>query len=302
MSASADRLPATASAAARLRLGFALTFCCAFAYATLPSLARLAYDGGADPMTVTVFRAGSAALLYVTACLARHLPLMPPRGLRLPAAAVGLVWLIGAYCYVTSIRLIPIGLAVTIFYLFPLIVALVARVAEGERLSPARLLALALGFAGVALAVGVSIGTIAPLGIGLALVAAIGLSINITVNARVMRRASPLTAMAAMTGTAALALLVVAPAVGMALPATPMGWFGVVAGAGVFCFANTLFYFAISLIGSVRAAMICNIEPVAATFFAYLILGEALGPLQLAGVALVIGAILLMQTGERAQR
>jgi len=143
---------------------------------------------------------------------------------------------------------------------------------------------------------------IAPLGIGLALVAAIGLSINITVNARVMRRASPLTAMAAMTGTAALTLLVVAPAVGMALPATPMGWFGVLAGAGVFCFANTLFYFAISLIGSVRAAMICNIEPVAATFFAYLILGEALGPLQLVGVTLVIGAILLMQTGERAGR
>ncbi|MCK6453547.1 MAG: DMT family transporter [Alphaproteobacteria bacterium] len=295
MSVSTGRLPAEAAPAARLRLGIALVFCCAFGYATLPTLARLAYDGGGDPMTVTVFRAGAAAALYAVLCLGRRVPMLPPHGLRLPAALVGLIWLVGSYCYVTSIRYIPIGLAVTIFYLFPMIVAMIARVVDGEALPPSRLAALALGFAGVALAVGVSFGDIAPLGIGLALVSAVGLSINITVNARVMRRASPLTAMAAMTGTSALALVVVAPAVGMALPTTALGWFGVLGGAAIFCFSTSLFYVGISLIGGVRAAMVCNIEPVLATFLAYLVLGEALRPHQLAGVTLVIAAILLMQ-------
>lgn len=300
MSVSAGPLPAAATGAKHLRLGIALVFCSAFGYATLPTLARLAYDGGGDPMTVTVFRAGAATALYVLLCLGRRVPLLPPRDLRLPAALVGMIWLVGSYCYVTSIRYIPIGVAVTIFYLFPMIVAVIARVVDGEVLPPSRLAALALGFAGVALAVGVSFGDIAPLGVGLALVSAVGLSINITVNARVMRRASPLTAMVAMNLTSALALLVVVPAVGMALPTTALGWFGVLGGAAMFCFSSSLFYVGISVIGGVRAAMVCNIEPVAATFLAYLVLSEALRPHQLAGVALVIGAIVLMQKERTA--
>lgn len=298
MSATADRIAGDGTTA-RMRLGTALVLCCAFCYATLPTLARLAYDGGGDPMTVTVFRAYAAAALYLMLCFMRRIPVMPPRGLRWPAILVGIIWLVGAYCYVTSIRYVPVGLAVTIFYLFPMIVALIARVIDGERLSTARLAALILGFAGVALAVGVSLGDIAPIGIGLAFVSAIGLSINITVNARVMRRASPITAMATMTVTAALALLVVAPALGMPLPTTGLGWFGVLAGAVMFCAATSLFYTGISMIGGVRAAMVCNVEPVAATFIAFLVLGESLGPLQMAGVALVIGAIILMQRRER---
>jgi drug/metabolite transporter (DMT)-like permease len=301
MSVSADHL-AGISLARRARLGLVLTLCCSIAYATLPTLARLAYDGGADPMAVMMLRSSAAAILYLCLCQARHLPLMPPRGLRWAAVLVGLVWVIGAYCYVSSYNYIPIGLAVTIFYLFPLLVAVVARLFEGERMAPMRLIALIVGFSGVALAVGTSFGAIAPIGVALAFVSAIGLTINITVNARVMRRASPFTAMAAMTGTGVLAMLAVVPFVGIAWPVTPLGWFGAIAGAAIFCLANSFFYIAISLIGTVRAAMICNLEPVAATFFAFLILGEALGPLQLAGIALVIGAIILMQLGGRVPR
>jgi len=49
----------------------------------------------------------------------------------------------------------------------------------------------------------------------------------------------------------------------------------------------------------VRTATICNLEPASAAIFAFLILGEALGPTQIAGIALVVTAILLVQFGDR---
>jgi drug/metabolite transporter (DMT)-like permease len=290
------------SSARRLRQGIVLAFGCAFSSSTMPSLAHLAYDGGADPMTVTLSRCLSAVMLYAMLCRLRRAPLLPPHGMRLPAALAGLVWLVAIYCYVRSIQHIPVGIAVGLFFLFPLIVALIARVVDGEMLSRARLLALCLGCAGVSLAVGVSPGRIDPVGVGLAVTAALGMSINIVISVRLLRHSRPLTVMASMIGTATLALLLVAALVGVPWPSTGLGWFGLIAGAATFCLCNTLFYLAISLIGSVRTAMVCNIEPVVATLFAFMILGEALGALQLVGVALVVGALMLMQAGERAGR
>jgi drug/metabolite transporter (DMT)-like permease len=149
------------------------------------------------------------------------------------------------------------------------------------------------------MAVGASFGRIDLVGVGLAGVAALGVSSNMMVSARIMRGSNPQAAMLMMTGTSAIALAVLAPVVGYSLPTTDLGWLGAAMATVLFCCAMTCFYTAISLIGSIRTAMVCNLEPVVATFVAFLILGEAPGPIQLAGIALVIGAILWMQAGDR---
>lgn len=285
--------------AVRVRLGFALTALCAVSFAALASLVRLIYAGGADAATVTLTRAGACALLFAVVAAARGEKLLPPRGVRLWVILVGVLWLTGTYSYVQAIGLIPIGLAATIFYLFPLLVALIAVVFGGERLSPIQVGALLLGFAGVALAVGVSGGAFAPAGIGFALVAAVSLALNISLSARVMRAAGTLTAIAGITGAWFAAMLLVLPWTGAAPPTVPQGWLWLAVGTVVFCVATASFYAAIALIGPVRTATICNLEPASAAVFAFLILGEALGPVQILGIALVVGAILLVQFGDR---
>jgi drug/metabolite transporter (DMT)-like permease len=52
-------------------------------------------------------------------------------------------------------------------------------------------------------------------------------------------------------------------------------------------------YLALHAAGPIRASLIFNLEPVVAIAAAALILGERLAPLQIAGVALVIGALSL---------
>jgi drug/metabolite transporter (DMT)-like permease len=290
----ADDLPA-----ARLRLGLALTALCALCYGSIPSFVRLAYAGGADALGVMLLRSVFAALAVAAMALAAGRALLPPRDLRWTGVTIGFVWLAGAWSYLGSFKRIPIGLAVTIFYLFPLIVALIARVIEGERLSRHRAASLLVGFLGVMLAVGASFARIDLLGVALAAVAALGVAVNMTISARIMRRSNPQAAMLTMTGTSAAALAALAPVVGCSLPVTALGWFGLAMATALFVCAMTCFYTAISMIGSIRTAMVCNLEPVAATAMAFLILGEAPGPIQLAGIALVIGAILWMQLGDR---
>lgn len=289
----------TVATSGRRNLGFALTALCALGFAVLASVVRLIYAGGADAATVTLSRAGACALLFATVAAARGQPVLPPPGLRLWTAAIGVLWLTGTYSYVQAIGLIPIGLAATIFYLFPLLVAVIAWAVGAERLSAVQVAALVLGFAGVSLAVGVSGGAIAPAGIAYALVAAVSLALNISLSARVMREAGTLTAISGITGAWFLAMLALLPWTGASLPLGTEGWLWLGLGMAVFCVSTASFYAAITLIGPVRTATICNLEPASAAIFAFLILGEALGPTQTAGIALVVTAILLVQFGDR---
>lgn len=280
----------------RVQAGLALVALAALCYGTLPSMVRLAFAGGADETAVMLFRACSA--LAVCAALARLTgkAVFPPRGLRLAGACIGLVWLIGAYSYVGAIKRIPIGVAVTIFFMFPMLVALMARFIEGEELGKVRVAGLAAGFLGVMLAVGASLGSgLDVLGMSLAAVASLGVAVNITLSVRVMRGSSPYAAMVMMTGGSAVALILLTLATKLNLPATPLSWFGLLAAAGFFCVAMTCFYTAVHMIGSVRAAVVCNLEPVTATIIAYLVLGELLKPLQIIGIVLVITAVMLVQ-------
>lgn len=289
-----DTLPA-----ARLRLGLAFAALAACCYGSIPAFVRLAYASGADALGVMFLRSIFAALWVSAVATIAGRSLLPPRALRRSGVVLGLVWLVGAWSYLASFARIPIGLAVTIFYLFPMFVALLSRVWGGERLPHHRVLALGVGFAGVALAVGASYARIDFIGIGFAFVAAVCVATNIMLSQRLMRGSNPQAAMLMMTGTAALALAVLAPAFGFHLPATGLGWFGFAMATVLFSAAISFFYTAINMIGPVRTAMMCNLEPVVATTVAFLVLGEAQGPIQFAGIALVIGAIVFMQIADR---
>ena len=80
---------------------------------------------------------------------------------------------------------------------------------------------------------------------------------------------------------------------GFVLPETGAGWLGM-GGLCVFYVAAMLSMFAaLHAAGAVRSSLIFNLEPVVAIVAAALLLGERLMPVQMGGVALVIGALML---------
>lgn len=77
-----------------------------------------------------------------------------------------------------------------------------------------------------------------------------------------------------------------------ALPQTGLGWVGFVGAAVFYAFAMITFYIAISMIGPAHVSLLSYAEPVAAAGLGVTLLGEALAPIQIAGIALVVTALI----------
>ncbi|MDH3230394.1 MAG: DMT family transporter [Alphaproteobacteria bacterium] len=288
----------------RLRTGAALMVVAMTALGLFPTGARFAYEGGSTPETVAVAR-HLFTLVFVIGLLpaeggGRLRTLALPR--RLLPATVGLGALLAVYswAYIAAIAYIPVSLAVLLLYTFPAQVVLMTTLLGMERASPLRLLAFAVAFAGVALAVGVNGAAPDPRGVALGLLAAFGLALITVLVARLSgmpdRRAA--TAGFALVA-AALTAAVVLAGPGFALPATALAWSGLVFAGAAAGLGVTLFFVALPLLGPVRTALLSNLEPVVATLGAIAILGERPGAMRFAGIALVLGAIFLIQRSDR---
>ena len=289
----------------RRRTGLLLMIVGMTALGLFPSGARLAYAGGGTPETVAVVRHLFTLLFVILLVPAdggggmRRTLAMPRR--LLPAAAVlGVVLAVYSWAYIAAVSYIPVSLAVLLLYTFPAQVVLMTTLLGMERASPVRLFAFALAFAGVALAVGVNGGAPDPRGIALGLLAAFGLALITVLAARMTgmpdrRAATVCFVLVAAVLTAAVVLF----GPGFTFPATAQSWGGLVFAGAAAGFGVTLYFVALPMLGPLRAALLSNLEPVVATAGAILILDERPGVTQFAGIALVLGAIALIQFSDR---
>lgn len=188
------------------------------------------------------------------------------------------------FAFYLAIERIPIGMAVTLEFLGPLGVALAAsrRVRD--------LVWVVLAGAGVAL-LGVTPGELDPVGVLFALVAGACWAAYIVVSVPTGRRWSGVTGVtvASWIGFAAISAVVVAT--GASLSVDP-GVIGLGLLVGVFSSAVPYALEMVALRTIPRGAfgVLMSLEPAAAAFFAFLILGERLRPVELVAMACVIVA------------
>ncbi|MCC7275040.1 MAG: DMT family transporter [Alphaproteobacteria bacterium] len=280
-------------------IGLLLAACLGFGMA--PTLARLAYDAGSDPRTAVLLRFTLAAMAVTL--LLRHAgrPLRLPPAERRQAIAVGALSAAMSYGYLAAVAHIAVSVAALVFMTYPAFTAVAAHLLGQERLTGARVGALAAAFAGIAMVVGFDGGTgHSPAGLALAFAAALACAATIVWTSRLLRRADALVVNGhAMLTGAAIFLLVVALGGGPAWPGTALGWVGIVAAGLAYTTGIVCIFFAIGLLGPFRVAALGNLEPVVAVGFAMAVLGERIDPVQASGVALVLGALLALQIRER---
>lgn len=273
------------------------------AIAIVPSLARLAYDGGSDTLTVIAGRSivTAAVCFLVTALLGQ--PLQVPRRPLAISLGLGLLYAVHLYGLLGAVIYLPVNMAILIYFLHPLMIGVAAMCVGRETTSPLRLGAMVAAVVGLALAVGFSVGGLSLLGVALASLAAVMAAVIITGSAVAMRDSDSLAVTSYMMLSAALCLSAFSLAQGdVKLPATAEGWLGFGGVALSHTIGTLTFFGAIPLLGAVRAAMITNLEPVLGIVFAMLILGERLSPAQGAGIALVIASIFAMEMKRQAVR
>jgi len=272
--------------------------------------ARIAFNNGVDVATAVVFRSLITAGVIVAilslqrvrvSFSARHKRMLP---------LIGLLIGIQSLCLYSSVARLPVALALLAFNTYPIWTALWAWLIY--RRPPERALviampvillglALALDVLGAASGLGAS-GQWARIGAGVAFALAaagtFGLALVITqheaadVDGRV-RTATTMT----IAGLVALAM--VASQGGFHLPQAPAGWWGLATLTFLYGTAFTIMFTVLPKLGVVGNAAIMNVEPVFALVLAWLILGQAIAPVQVLGALLVVGVVMALGLRKR---
>ncbi len=277
-----------------LATGLVLAALASSSFGIVITLTRVAYNGGASAGAAMEIRYLAAVAVMLTILLARGRGLRPPRALYGALLRVALSNLGVTVGYMTSILFIPVSFATVVFYTYPLMVIAVAPMIHGQRLGWRQFGAFGLAFAGLVLALGPSLEVLDWRGVGLALLAAVSATTVFMISPKVVHayHALGVTLYSNLIGACIVPLFL--PILGgFILPETSSGWLGL-SGLCVFYVGAMLAMFvALHAAGAVPTSLIFNLEPLVAIVAAAILLGERLMPVQMGGVALVIGALML---------
>lgn len=276
-------------------------------FGTLAIFASLAYERGAEPLQLLTWRFGLAALL-----LGAYLGLTRPAALRVSPGDLGryAVLSVAGYgaaslCFFFALNYADASVVAVLLYTYPTMVAVVDAVMRPGPIDPGRAFAVLLAFVGCALVVdpfSASGGT-HPLGVVLGLGAAMGYTSFTVLSHRWMPGRSRPVLMTYTFATTAVLMALVATVAGARI--APVGWewqLWALLGAIVLLptFAAVLLYLrALSRIGAAQASVLSTLEPLFTIALAAVFLGDRLSPLQLAGAALVLVAVVVAELRAR---
>lgn len=274
----------------------------ALLFGFMPSAARFAYDDGANALFVMLGRAsvGVAVLLIVIRSMGRS------TGVSLHAMRrswmAGLSHTLAAFGVFASIRYIDITLASVILFMYPLPVAIAAHFKGETPMTRPVLILMLLAALGMALVLGVTFSTIDLRGVALAALGMASFSVMIITMSELTKEVGApcsnlLMTLWSMVIFAAIALI--GPRLGLVdpieMPRNLVGWFFTVIVGLTFALGYLCFFISASLIGAARASLLSTSEPVMMIFFAVVLVGETLAPLQWVGVVIVISSLSLSE-------
>jgi drug/metabolite transporter (DMT)-like permease len=272
--------------------------------------ARIAFNHGVDVATAVVLRSAVTAAVVLAILVMQGVRVSFTARHKRVLAAIGLLIGIQSLCLYSAVARLPVALALLAFNTYPIFTALWARLIYGQRAERAMLIAMPVILAGLALALDVlgaasGLGTAGQwarigAGVAFALAAAGAFSLALVLT---QHEVGDVDARARTAVTMAAAGLVALAGVGVQggfhLPDAAAGWGGLAALTVLYGTAFTIMFTVLPKLGVVGNSAIMNVEPVFALVLAWLILGQAIAPVQVAGALIVVGAVTMLGMRKR---
>jgi drug/metabolite transporter (DMT)-like permease len=273
--------------------------------------ARVAFDHGVDVATAVAVRSTVTALVVGGLIVIQRVPVALTGRQRRFLLAIGVIVGVQSACLYSAVARLPVALALLAFNTYPLWTALWARVLYAHRperrvvvAMPAMLLglALALDVLGAASGIGAAIqwqriGA----GVAFALTAAATFGVALVLT---QHEAGTLDGRLRTTSTMAIVAVLALGGVvwqgGFHLPNAVAGWWGLALLTLLYGTGITILFTVLPRLGVVGNSAIMNVEPVFALVLAWLILGQAIAPSQVAGALLVVATVIWL--GMRPKR
>lgn len=295
--------------------GYLLYLGAAILFALNGTVSKTLLLGGMEATRLTQLRVTAAFLiLLVFIALTNRSALRLRRSELRMLAAYGVLGISGAqFLYFLAIERMPIGMALLIEFTAPLMIAIWFRFGLGHPTRPAVWAALVAALVGLAVAAQVWEGfTLNAFGVVAAFGSAVALAIYyVTADIQVRRTQTRDAVSLTMWGMGAATLFwaIVQPwwsfpidalggslhffgQAGPAIPAVGLATWMVVLGTVV---PFSLVVLSMQHLRASQASVVGMTEPVFATAIAWIVLGEAFAPVQVAGAAIVLGGVLVAE-------
>jgi DME family drug/metabolite transporter len=285
-------------------VGIALALISAVFFALANTLAGIAYQGGSNPFTLSATRFILPAVLLFAMLVFSGRPIALDRRAAALAALLGVLSVIYTFALLKAIELLPVTIAILIFYLFPILTAFILAAFGAARLTARMLVTTVLVFAGLGLALAVKFGELDTIGMLAGLISAFGFAIVCSVSNRLMADQDSRTVTLYLSVAATVAMFAVAAlsADSVRFPVTANGWSGFILSNVLYAAAIIGFYRSIAMVGAGAATFFLNLEPIVVIGTGYVVLGQVISSWQMAGVAIVVAALVYASQPERSAK
>lgn len=275
--------------------GIGLSVLSAASIAIGPSLAKFAYGQGTDLITVMVVRGFVMIGICVLILALKRRLMVPSLEVMILCLASGISFAAMSYGYFGAVQSIPVGIAVTLYFLHPILLMLVAHFLGLNHVTKRQMSFSVVVLFGLGIAVGINIQGLDGQGILLSLLAAVSVTAMILLNAKALPKSDAITINLLMVATTTVIFLIWNAGLGnkLSFPSSAIGWTAVLGVGLSFTIGLLSFFYAVEIIGPVLATMITSLQPLFAILFASLLLSENLTLLQISGALLVIGGLAL---------
>ena len=258
-------------------------------------MTQVTLDGGTSVGTVLSVRLVFAVvLLWPLIWLIRRR--RPDRRQVWAGLALGVGFSAHAWLFASSLTRLDAGLVDLLLFTYPALVTLAAVALHREGWSARSGVALLITTAGTALVLAGGVGSIDPLGVVLALGAAVFYSLYILTSADELERTDPLVLTALVTTAAAVMLTVAGVAQGDVSLDVGLGAFALIAVVAFFSMAGMgTFIAGIKVLGPSRASIVSAVQPALTPVLGFAAFGDRLGPVQMLGGALVVAGVVVLE-------
>jgi drug/metabolite transporter (DMT)-like permease len=286
----------------RSMIGYLCVAAAAVMWGSSGTAGKALFTGGMTPFELVQIRVTvSTALLFIVfGIFSRPLFKIRPRDLWYFFLLGGVVMALVQVTYFFTISKIQVAAAIFIQYLAPIMIAFFSILFWNERLTLVKLAALLLSLGGCYLVVGgynFHLLKMNQLGIMSGVLSAVCFAAYTLIGEKGMHRYSPWTVLFYSFLFATITWHVCYPPfqyLKSDFSATQWGWIFYVSIVGT-VLPFGLFFLGVNYVRSTRASITATLEPISAGLFAYLFLGESLQPLQMAGGAMVVTAVVMLQ-------
>ena len=282
--------------------GFVYGAVAAASYGLNPLFTLPLYADGVSADSVLFYRYGLGVVMLALLMKVQKQSFALHRSEVLPLLVMGMLFAFSSLALFQSYNYMDAGIASTILFVYPVLVAIIMAVVFKEKVSPITMFSIALAFVGISMLCKSPGGqTLSLVGITFVFLSSLSYAIYIVGVNRSSLKDMPIAKLTFYVLLFGLSVYVVRLQFCTELQVipTPMLWINAVSLA-VFPTVISLVTMtkAIHYIGSTPTAILGALEPVTALFFGVLVFGEQLTPRIILGILMVITAVTLIIGGK----